>query len=159
MRNLSFISQPWVRTAAMVVSEIMDRLSPNMAPQATAAMQITTSKPVAWLMDTAKGARAEMVPTEVPMEIDTKQAIRNRPATANWLGRKVRNRYTVLSAPPAAEIAPEKAPAARNTKHMVKMFSSATPVAITFSLALKSSFRFWKQATARAMRKITMAGV
>ena len=87
MRNLSFISHPWVRTAAMVVSEIMERLSPNMAPQATAAMHSTSSKPVALLMETAKGARAEMVPTEVPMETDTKQAIRNRPATANWLGR------------------------------------------------------------------------
>ena len=86
MRNLSFISQPWVRTAAMVVSEIMDRLSPNMAPEATAAMQSTMSKPVAWLMDTAKGARAEMVPVEVPMDRDTKQAIRNRPATASWGG-------------------------------------------------------------------------
>ena len=42
---------------------------------------------------------------------------------------------------------------------MVRMFSSATPAAITFILALKSSFRFWKQATARAIRKITMAGV
>ena len=55
-------------------------------------MHSTTSKPVAWLMDTAKGARAEMVPTEVPMEMDTKQAMRNRPATAKLLGRKVRNR-------------------------------------------------------------------
>ena len=108
-------------------------------------------------MDTAKGARADTVPTEVPMEMDTKQEIRNRPPTANWLGRTSRNRNTVLSAPPAAEMAPEKAPAARNTRHMVKIFSSATPLAITFSLALKSSFRFWKQATARAIKKTTMA--
>ena len=49
-------------------------------------MQSTMSKPVAWLMDTAKGARAEMVPVEVPMDRDTKQAIRNRPATASWGG-------------------------------------------------------------------------
>ena len=159
MRNLSFISHPWVRTAAMVVSEIMDRLSPNMAPHTTAAMHSTMSKPVASLIDTAKGARADTVPTEVPMDTDTKQAMRNRPATANWLGRKSRNRNTVLSAPPAAEMAPEKAPAARNTRHMVRMFSSATPLAITFSLALKSSLRFWKQATAKAIKKITMAGV
>ena len=55
--------------------------------EATAAMHRTTSKPVASLMETAKGARAEMVPTEVPMEMDTKQEIKNRPATANWLGR------------------------------------------------------------------------
>ena len=97
MRNLSFISHPWVRTAAMVVSEIMDRLSPNMAPHTTAAMHSTMSKPVASLIDTAKGARADTVPTEVPMDTDTKQAMRNRPATANWLGRKSRNRNTVLS--------------------------------------------------------------
>lgn len=47
----------------MVVSEIMERLSPNMAPEATAAMHRTTSEAVASLMETAKGARAEMVPT------------------------------------------------------------------------------------------------
>ena len=76
-----------MRTAAMVVSEIMDRLSPNIAPHTTAAMQSTMSKPVAWLMETAKGARAETVPTDVPIDSDTKQEIRNSPATANWLGR------------------------------------------------------------------------
>ena len=65
----------------------------------------------------------------------------------------------MLSAPPAAWTAPEKAPAARKTRHMVRMFSSATPLAITFSLALKSRARFWTQATNRAMRKATMAGV
>ena len=37
--NLSFMPQPCVRTAAMVVSEIIDRLSPNMAPETHAARQ------------------------------------------------------------------------------------------------------------------------
>ena len=110
-------------------------------------------------MDRAKEDRADMVPTDVPMDRETKQAIRNSPATATFTGRKVKNRFTVLSAPPAAEMAPEKAPAVRNTRHMVRIFSSATPLAITFSLALKSSFRFWMHATNSAIRKTTMVGV
>ena len=53
----------------------------------------------------------------------------------------------MLSAPPAAEIAPENAPAVRKTRHMVRIFSSATPLAITFSFVrtqgceMKDKFR------------------
>ena len=115
----------------MVVSEIMDRLSPNMAPQITAATHSGREKPVDWLTPAAMGARAAMVPTEVPMDSEMKQAIRNMPHTASLAGMKDRNRYTVESAPPAALIVPEKMPASRKIRHIVMMLSSASPWAMT----------------------------
>ena len=45
-RNLSFISQPCVRVAAIVVSEIIDKLSPNIAPDTTAPATKAGSMPV-----------------------------------------------------------------------------------------------------------------
>ena len=38
-RNLSFIRTPCVRVAAIVVSEIIDMLSPNIAPPIVAPMR------------------------------------------------------------------------------------------------------------------------
>ena len=68
--NLSFISQPWVRTAAMVVSEIIDRLSPNIAPQTTAPRQSGAPRPVSWAIPTPIGAIAVIVPTDVPIDTE-----------------------------------------------------------------------------------------
>ena len=57
-----------------------------------------------------------MVPTEVPIEIEIKRPITNRPMTAMPGGIRESPRLTVLSAPPAAVIEPEKAPAARKNQ-------------------------------------------
>ena len=111
--NLSLISQPWVFTAAMVVSEIMDRLSPNMAPQTTEPMHMGRGNPAFSLMPTAMGARAAMVPMEVPMDTEIKHPMMKMPATATPDGSTESPRFTVLSTPPAACTAPENAPAAR----------------------------------------------
>ena len=101
-RNLSFISHPWVRVAAMVVSEIIDRLSPNIAPETTAPRHRAPAIPVFSLIPTAIGARAAMVPTEVPIAVEIKQPMTNSPATATGGGRMDRPKFTVLSTPPAA---------------------------------------------------------
>ena len=85
---MSLISQPWVRTAAIVVSDIMERLSPNIAPDTTAPRHRGRAKSVASLIPTAIGARATIVPTEVPMDMEIKQPIKNSPSTANWLGMR-----------------------------------------------------------------------
>ena len=85
-------------------------------------------KPVFSLMPAAIGASAVMVPTLVPMEMDIKQPITKSPATAIPPGKMDRPKLTVLSTPPAARTAPEKAPAAKKIRHMVKIFSSPTPV-------------------------------
>ena len=45
--NLSRISQPWVRVAAMVVSDIIDKLSPNIAPLTKTPATNAGSIPVA----------------------------------------------------------------------------------------------------------------
>ena len=109
MRNLSFISQPWACTAAMVVSEIMERLSPERGAAGHRGDHRTSSKPVACSSRRRRG-RAEMVPTEATT--DTKQAIRNRPATANWLGRCIQEQEHCAVC--AADTAPEKAPAGQD---------------------------------------------
>ena len=141
-RNLSFISQPWVLTAAMVVSEIMDRLSPNMAPPTTAPAQTAREKPVFSLIPTAMDESAVMVPTLVPMEMEIKQPIRNSPATATLEGRMDSPRLTVLSTPPAALTAPVNAPATKKIRHMVMIFSSPTPLAARRILSANFTFGF-----------------
>ena len=86
--NLSAIEQPWVRVAAMVVSDMKDRLSPKKAPPTMIAVMKGTlaampSAPAAassWAIPAATGTRATMVPTLVPMAIEMKQAARKSPA-------------------------------------------------------------------------------
>ena len=70
----------------MVVSEMNDRLSPNMAPPMTEATHSGMEKPDAAATATAMGVMSVMVPTEVPMEMDTKQLTTNSTATENSAG-------------------------------------------------------------------------
>ena len=137
--NLSFISQPCVLTAAIVVSDTIDRLSPNIAPQTTAAMQIARGKPAVCAIPAPIGANAAIVPTEVPIDVDIKQAMMKRPTTANFPGSMDKNRLTVLLTPPAAETIPENAPATRNIRHIITMFSSDRPLAHIFIFCSKLS--------------------
>ena len=108
----------------------MDRLSPNIAPHTTAPIQIAMENPVFSLMPTAIGANAAIVPMLVPIDTEMKQPITNNPTTATFAGSMERPRLTVLSTPPAAVTAPEKAPALRKIRLMVIMFSSPTPLDI-----------------------------
>ena len=85
-RNLSFISVPCVEQAAIVVSEMKLRLSPNIAPPMTEAMHNGRSKPELAETATAMGARSVIVPTDVPMAMDTKHATTNSTATASFTG-------------------------------------------------------------------------
>ena len=55
VRNLSFISQPCVLQAAMVVSEMNERLSPNIAPPMTEPMHRARWNPDAFATATAMG--------------------------------------------------------------------------------------------------------
>ena len=113
-----------------MVSEIMDKLSPNIAPEAEAATQSTGEYPVACEIPTAKGTKTVIVPTEVPMAKEIKQPIKNRPTTAKEVGRKFKATLTVAVAPPAARTMPEKAPAVKKIRHIVMILSSANPLAI-----------------------------
>ena len=85
-RNLSRMAQPWVLQAAIVVSEMKDRLSPNMAPPMTEPMHKGREKPDTSDTATAMGVMRVMVPTEVPMAVDTKQAATNSTAAEAQAG-------------------------------------------------------------------------
>ena len=113
MRNLSPISQPWVRVAAMVVSEIMDRLSPNMAPPSTTPMSTGTSMLVWAATPRAMGVMAATVPMLVPMAVDTKAPMRNRPGRMKAGGTSERPKFTVAFTLPMAVAVAAKPPASR----------------------------------------------
>ena len=94
----------------MVVSEIMDRLSPNMAPPTTAPMTTVRDRPPFSAIPTAMGITADTVPMEEPVAVPIKAEIRNTPAVRNWAGTRLTPRFTVASLPPMAAATPEKAP-------------------------------------------------
>ena len=151
VRNLSFISTPCVLVAAIVVSEMNDRLSPNIAPPTTMPTQKGSDNPP--LFDTAHaiGTRTEIVPTLVPIAIEIRQAIRKSPGTANLPGMMLRSMLAVLDAPPASEAIPLKAPAIMKMNSIVTMLSSPIPLAQMCIFSSKESLRFWKKAAIRAM--------
>jgi len=148
-----------VRVAAIVVSEIIERLSPNIAPLMTAPMHIAREIEVFSLIPTAIGASAEIVPTLVPMDMERKQPIINSPAADQLAGSSFNPKFTVCSTPPAADTAPEKAPAVRKIRHMVMIFSSASPLAMTVIFSENESVRVCKNAVSRAAKKAIIAGI
>ena len=95
----------------MVVSEIMDRLSPNIAPPITAPRTTIMFRPPFSATPTAMGVMAEMVPMEVPVAVPMKAAMTNRPAARNWTGTRLRPRLTVASRPPISAATVANAPA------------------------------------------------
>lgn len=65
----------------MVVSEIKERLSPNIAPPTTAAIVIAPEMPSSPLRPALIGATAAIVPIDVPIDIEIKQAMINSPGS------------------------------------------------------------------------------
>ena len=86
--NLSDIEHPWVLVAAMVVSDMNERLSPKNAPPTIMAvmkgvLERTPDAPVrasSSAIPAATGTRATIVPTLVPMDMEMKHAARKSPA-------------------------------------------------------------------------------
>ena len=153
VRNLSFISTPCVLVAAMVVSEIKDRLSPNIAPPTTIPTQKGRGRPPFCETAQAIGARTEIVPTLVPMAMEIRHAITNRPGTANLPGMILSSRLAVLEAPPACEAIPLKAPAIRKINSMVTILSSPIPFAQIWIFSSKVRSLFCRKAAIRAIEK------
>ena len=139
--NLSFILQPCPLQAAIVVSEINDRLSPNIEPPIIVATQRDISNPDAFETATAIGVKSVIVPTDVPIASDTKQLTIKSTITANCAGIIDSIKYATLSALPLPTT-PTKMPASKNISIMVKMFLSPTPRPIISSFLSKSSFLF-----------------
>ena len=118
--NLSRITHPCVRVAAIVVSDMKDKLSPKKAPPTTIATMKGNATPVFSAIPTATGVRATIVPTDVPMDSDMKQAARKIPANKRLSGNMVRVRFTVASIAPIAFADCAKAPAKMNI-HIINM--------------------------------------
>ena len=107
----------------------------------------------------AMGASAAMVPTDVPIEIEMKQATRNRPGSTIPVGNMESAKFTVLSTPPADFTAPVNAPASTNTRHMIMTFDSPMLAAALSSFSTNGRRGFCINATASAQRNATMAGM
>ena len=85
------------------------------------------------------------------MAMEIRQAMRNRPGTANLPGMMLRSRFAVLDAPPASDAIPLKAPAIRKMNSMITMLSSPIPWAQIWIFSSKDSFLFCKKAAIRAI--------
>ena len=138
-RNLSFIAHPCPLQAAIVVSEIKDRLSPNMDPPMTDATQSGRPKPEAADTATAIGVSKVIVPTDVPMASETKHATPNKTATENLVGMIDNIKYATLSAL-LRPTTPTNTPAVRKISSIVIIFLSASPCAIMPSFSSKLTF-------------------
>ena len=106
--NLSLISTFCVLVAAIVVSEIIERLSPNMAPPTIEAIISGIEIPAFSAKPTAIGPTAAIVPTLVPVAIDKKQQMIKSPAVTKFGGIRVKPKFTVESTPPSALKRPKK---------------------------------------------------
>ena len=127
VRNLSRMLHPCVRVAAMVVSDMNDRLSPKNAPPTTMAVIHGALHPVWSAMAEAMGASATMVPTDVPIDIEVKQAAMNIPAGRNRSGTMRSVSDTVASTAPICLVDAAKAPASTKIQIISMMFMSVAP--------------------------------
>ena len=125
----------------MVVSEMKERLSPNIAPPMTVAMHSGRLYPEAAAIGSAIGTMSVMVPTEVPIAVDTKQLITNSTATEYFDGMIDSRKYATLSAL-LRPTTPTNIPAAMNMSIMVTMFLSPMPLPISSSFSSKLRARF-----------------
>ena len=157
--NLSRMSQPCVREAIIVVSEMNDRLSPNMAPPTMQPAIIPVDRSMLSAMPAATGMMATMVPTDVPMAIDTKQAVTNRPAGTMLPGRTLSTALTVASTAPMALAALEKHPASMKMTIIIIMLPLAIPPVNSSMRRLRLQPRVMPMATVQASMNATRTGI
>ena len=131
--NLSAIWQPCVRVAAMVVSEINDRLSPKKAPPSTAARYSGTSAPELSASSTTRGVRATTVPTDVPIDMLMRQAAIKMAGSTKPAGNTCMVRRTVASTAPMPLASEAKAPARIKIHTIYNMFSRPAASENTFT--------------------------
>ena len=152
------MAHPCPLHAAIVVSEIKERLSPNIAPPMTDPTQSGTLNPETCATATAIGAMSVIVPTDVPIAVETKHATTNKTATANCAGISESMKYATLSAL-LLPTTPTKEPAARKMSSIVTIFLSASPCAMMPSLSSNFTFWFCRHATRIAARNATTIGI
>ena len=157
--NFSFMAMPWVFVAAIVVSLMNERLSPNMAQPTIVPMHSGRLRCAVSATLMAIGASTVIVPQEVPIAIEMIHAMINSPGTAKLAGMMSSSIYAVLSAPPDAFATPEKAPARRKMNSMIVMLSSPIPFAQAVIFSSKGRSLFCTKATARAIMNATTTDV
>ena len=74
------MAQPCVRVEAIVVSEMIERLSPSMMPPMTQPIISGRGMPAFSATATAIGPMAAALPTEVPVAVAMKLAMTKTPA-------------------------------------------------------------------------------
>ncbi len=111
--NLSFMLTPCVFVAAIVVSDMIDKLSPNIAPPIIVPTIRGIVSGVLFANPTPIGSIAPNVPIEVPMARDMNDDIMNIPGNRNHVGMIVSPRFTVESTPPMLFDTSANAPAIR----------------------------------------------
>ena len=135
----------------MVVSEISDKLSPNIDPPTTAPAAKCASNPKFCDNDTAIGIIAAIVPHDVPIASEIHPLTTNSPDSMNCDGTNARATATAASTPPTAFAVAVNAPANTNTKHMIMMSRCPIPKANNSIFRLNFSFRFRHNAAADAL--------
>ena len=135
--NLSFISQPWVLVEAIVVSEIIDRLSPNIMPPMTQPKIMGRAIPDFSATATAMGPTAAALPTDVPVAVAIKPEIIKMPTAKYSDGIYVNPKLTVESIPPMAPQTLAKPPASRKMMHIIMILASPQPLTKVSNLSKK----------------------
>ncbi len=125
--NLSFIWHPCVLVAAIVVSDMNERLSPKNAPPITRAVMKGMLTSVFDAIPTATGTNATIVPTDVPIDNEMKHDARKIPASRRLSGNKCKVRLTVASMAPMALDDCQNAPAMMKIHIIIIMFLLAAP--------------------------------
>ena len=126
-RNLSRMTHPCVRVAAIVVSEMKERLSPKNDPPMTSAVIKARLTSVLAAIPAATGTRATIVPTDVPIDSEMKQDARKTPASSRLSGSSISVKFTVASIAPMAFADWAKAPARMKIQSISMMFLLAAP--------------------------------
>ena len=104
--NLSLIAQPCVVVAAIVVSEMNERLSPNIAPPTTTPQIRGSETSILPASSIAIGATAVTVPMDVPIENEMTHAMRKSPGSTILAGVTESMRFVALVVAPIAPATP-----------------------------------------------------
>src|SRR5699024_2959035 len=99
-----------------VVSDIIDKLSPNIAPPTTVAIDKAIEISVDSEIPTPTGANAATVPMDVPIATEIKAPTMNKPASKNRGGINDKPRLTVELTAPLASAVSRNGRANKNTK-------------------------------------------
>ena len=133
--NLSAIEHPCVRVAAIVVSEINERLSPKNDPPTMMAVRngvdaVNPDAPesaISFAIPAAIGTSATIVPTLVPIDMEMKQEAMKSPAYRSLPGRSRIARFTVASIAPISFAVLANAPAITNIHIIRRTFLLPAP--------------------------------